>query len=181
MVKVPQANPSPDDIGEVLYSTTPLALDEYLASELSRQRSYCDTVIAQGHSYYTSQSDDERKQLSNRHITWHNYAVQCGYLEKALPWASERLKDSPLNQAVYCPDCRTKREDPDQYFCRNCNTPFDAFAAFMAGKQVSPDRLAAYDEKSNEWQQILAEMSRRRSRMALLLNEEKITKKAKAD
>lgn len=167
-LKVPRGEWIPDLPGEVMFVTHERALDEYLAAELTQQRAYAELVIAQGHGYATSNAEDERKQLNNRHIIWHNYALEMGYIKNKLAWASERLQDSPLVEAVFCPDCRTRQEDPEQYFCRNCNSPFDAFKAFMAGKQVSPDRLAAYDEDSKEWKEIMAEMGRRRARMTLL-------------
>jgi hypothetical protein len=94
-----------------------------------------------------------------------------GYIKKAYPWASSKLDRSPSDHVVFCPDCRTQQEDPEQYFCRNCNSPFDAFRAFMAGKHVTPDRLALYDENSPEWAEILSEMSRRRANISRLSGE----------
>ena len=178
-LSVPRGEWDVDLPGEVVYSLHDMDVEEYLTRELAQQRAYAELVIAQGHTYYSSQSDDERKQLSNRHKTWHDYALGMGYIQQALPWASERLNDGPLVKAVHCPDCRTKQEDPEQHFCRNCNSPFDAFKAFMAGKQVSPDRLAAYDESSKEWKGIMAEMNRRRENLARLTGES-TEKKAKA-
>jgi hypothetical protein len=170
-LKVPRGQWIPDLPGEVEYVNYEMPIDEYLARELEQQRVYAEIVIAQGHGYATSQSEDERKQLSNRHVTWHNYALECGYIKKPYPWASSPLEKGPLVQVVFCPDCRTQQEDPEQYFCRNCNSPFDAHKAFMAGKQVSPDRLAVYEEASQEWKDILGEMTRRKNRL-LLLNEQ---------
>lgn len=167
-VRMPIAEFSPDIPGEILYSAVPRALDEFLAEELNRQRGYAEAVIAQGHNFANSQADDIRNQLSNRHVTWHNYALECGYIEKAYPWASSRLQDSPLVKAVYCPDCRQRQSDPDQYFCANCNSPFDACKAFLAGKVVSADRLAVYDEDSEEFRAIRVEMNRRKARIAML-------------
>lgn len=179
MVKMPKANFSPDSPGEVLYSTELIALDQYLARELSQQRGYAEAVIAQGHNYANSQADDVRNQLSNRHVTWHNYALECGYIDKPYPWASSRLQDSPLVHAVYCPDCHTKQSDPGQYFCANCNAPFDACKAFLDGKVVSPDRLAVYGEASEEFKAIRAEI-RRRKNILTLLEEPEETKSRKA-
>jgi hypothetical protein len=182
MLKMPEAQFSTEDPGEVAYTVSMLPLDQYLARELEAQRNYAELVIAQGHGYATSQADDERKQLSNRHIVWHNYALECGYIKKGYPWASSKLERAPSDQVVFCPDCRTQQEDPAQYFCRNCNSPFDAFKAFMAGKQVSPDRLAIYDETSDEWKQIIDEMKRRRNKIAQLAGEaaEEVTPRKKA-
>jgi len=171
-VRMPKATFSNDGTGEVMYSAEPLLLEEYLRRELAQQQAYAEAIIAEGHRYANSQSDDVRNQLSNIHILWHNFALDCGYIQKPYPWASSKLQDSPLIQAVFCPDCRAKQEDPEQYFCRNCNAPFDAYKAFMAGRQVSPDRLAVYDEKSKEWADIVAEMTQRRNRMVLLGGEE---------
>ena len=180
-IKVPQATFSNDGTGEVLYSVVPVALDEYLERELAQQRSYAGAMIAEGHRYANSQSDDVRNQLSNFHVLWHNYALERGYIDRPLPWASEKLRDHPSIQAIFCPDCRTRQADPEQYFCANCNAPFDACKAFLAGKMVTPDRLAVYDENSEEFRAIRAEMVRRRNRKALLeLPDDEEPKKTKA-
>lgn len=168
IVRVPFGEPSPDLPGEVVYSTTERPLDEYLADELERQRMYAEAVIAEGHTYGTSTDSDERKKLNNLHKVWHNYALECGYIKKAYAWASSKLETGPLQGVVYCPDCRSEQEDPEQFFCRKCNAPFDAHKAFMAGKQVSPDRLAVYAEDSKEFKDILREIKHRRKRLALL-------------
>lgn len=146
----------------------PRKFDEFLGEELDRQRHYAEEVISQAHSYSVSQSDLIRNQLTANHITWHNYAIECGYLSAPLPWAAKKLTDSPLTDAVFCPDCRSRQEDPEQYFCRECNAPFDAYKAFMAGKNVSPDRLAIYAGESQEFKDIIAELERRRRNLELL-------------
>ena len=177
-IKVPRGEWDADLPEEPVWVTHEASLEELLAKELAQQRAYAEVVIAQGHAYATSQADDERKQLSNRHRVWHDYALGMGYITKGLPWASETLNDDPLVKAIYCPDCTTKQENPEQYFCRNCNAPFDAYQAFMAGRQVSPDRLAVYDVKSREWQEISAEMALRREKVRQLMGESE-TKKAR--
>jgi hypothetical protein len=179
-IRAPRGEWVPDLPGEVGYVCHERTIEEYLGAELAQQRAYAELVIAQGHSYYSSQADEERRQLSNRHVVWHDYALRMGYIKTGLPWATEKLSDNPLREAVFCPDCRTRQEDPEQYFCRNCNSPFDAFKAFMAGRQVSPDKLAMYAEDSKEWKEIIAEMDRRRKRIAMLTGEVVETKKPKA-
>jgi hypothetical protein len=183
MVRVPIGEPSPDIPGEVIYRSEDRPLEQYLADELERQRLYAEGVIAEGHNYGTSSDSDERKKLNNLHKVWHNYALDCGYIKKAYSWASSKLETGPLKGVVYCPDCRSEQEDPEQFFCRKCAAPFDAHKAFMSGKQVSPDRLAVYAEDSPEFKEILAEIKLRRRRRELLgLDEPAETKgKKKAD
>ena len=163
---VPKMDITLDGLGDVVYTVEPVDLKKALEGCLVQQRKYAEGRIAEGHRYATSQSDIERNQLNNDHIVWHNWALALGYIEKAYSWASERLRDSPTIQAVYCPDCRTRQGDPEQYFCTNCNAPFDALKAFLAGKTVSPDRLSVYE--GEQWDAIVAETTRRRAKIALL-------------
>ena len=76
------------------------------------------------------------------------------------------MGDKPSVQAIYCPDCHEKQSHVDQWFCPNCNSPFDALKAFLAGKPVSADRLAVYE--GEEWDQIAKEHARRQAKIAIL-------------
>lgn len=163
---VPKQDVTLDGMGDVVWTVEPAQLNEAMMELLEMQRSFCDKMIAEGHGYATSKSDIENKMLHRGHRTWHNWALDMGYLESPYTWASERLRDSPLAHATYCPDCRTKQSEPEQYFCPACNAPFDGFKAFMAGKSVSPDRLAMYE--GEQWDAILVEMERRNAKIAKL-------------
>lgn len=166
MVWVPKQDITLDGLGDVVYTVEAMPLSECMAQALTQQRRFAELRIAEGHRYATSQSSIENNQLSDDHIRWHNWALEHGYIEKAYSWASEKLRDSPTTQAVYCPDCRNRQTDPEQFFCTNCNAPFDALKAFLAGKTVSPDRLSVYE--GDEWQAIMTEMKRRKAKIALL-------------
>jgi hypothetical protein len=165
---VPKASTTLDGTGEVVYTLEKEKFSDVLEAALTMQREYAEQIIAQGHSYATSQADLIRNQLTKYHILWHNWAMDRGYKTEAEPWASERLEDSPSIEAVFCPDCHQRQENPNQYFCKNCNAPFDACKAYLAGKTVSPDRLAVYDADSKEFQLIVAETKRRRANIAML-------------
>ena len=179
---VPKSETTLDGSGRVVYTVERESFVGCLEDALGKQREYAESVVAEGHSYATSNADLIKNQLTRYHILWHNWAMDHGYKTEAEPWASERLKDSPKIEAVFCPDCRERQKSPEQYFCTNCNAPFDACKAFLAGKAVSPDRLASYDADSPEFKLILAEMRRRKANIAMLeLPEEvKETKKPKA-
>lgn len=163
---VPKKEITLDGFGDVVYTVEAMNLMECVERSLTIQRDYAERQIAEGHRCATAPSDEIRNQLSNYHRVWHNYALGLGYIEESLPWAVNRLKDTPVTQAVYCPDCRERQKDPEQYFCGNCNAPFDALKAFLAGKSVSPDRLAVYEGK--EWKSIVVETQRRRAKIAML-------------
>ncbi len=163
---VPKQEVTLDGLGDVVYTVEPMALSDCLAKALTTQRRYGETRISEGHRFATSQSSVERNQLNNDHIVWHNWALNLGYIEKAYSWASEQLRDSPTVQAVYCPDCRTRQDDPEQFFCTACNAPFDPLKAFLAGKTVSADKLAMYE--GEEWDAIVAETQRRKAKIAIL-------------
>lgn len=165
-VWVPKKDITLEGFGDVVYVSEKMKLSPIVERSVTTQRNYADFQVAEGHNYSTSQSEIIRNQLSNYHRTWHNFALGMGYIEKALPWASERLKDTPMNQAVFCPDCRNRQTDPDQYFCTNCNSPFDALKAFLAGKTVSPDRLTVYE--GEQWEAVVNETKRRKAKIALL-------------
>lgn len=167
-IYIPKKEITLEGYGDVVYVVEEVRLVDFLDRMLLMQANYASAQINEGHGYANSNADEQRNQLSNYHRIWHNFALEHAYIEQALPWATERLKDSPKIQAVYCPDCRTKQADPTQYFCRECNAPFDAFKAFMDGKQVSPDRLAVYDEESEEWKAIVKETLRRKAKIAML-------------
>ena len=174
---VPKKDFVEGSIAEVVYTVERQSLTAYLERMLVMQRNFADMKINEGHGYATAQSDILRNQLSNDHRIWHNYALAMGYIEKALPWAVERLFDKPTNEAIYCPDCHERQSDPEQYFCSNCNAPFDTLKAFLAGKIVSPDRLAMYE--GEDFEKIIAETNRRRAKIALLETPPKV-KGAKA-
>lgn len=174
---VPKKEITLDGFGDVVYTVEAMSLVECVERSVTTQRNYADRQINEGHGYATAQSDIIRNQLSDYHRVWHNFALGLGYRDEALPWAVNGLKDTPVTQAVFCPDCRNRQKDPEQYFCTNCNAPFDALKAFLAGKSVSPDRLAVYE--GEEWDAIVAETQKRRAKIALL--EEPKAKKGKSN
>ena len=155
-----------DGFGDVVYTVEEVSAEDELEAAVSMQRDYANFKVTEGHSYATAQSDIIRNQLNEDHRIWHNFALQLGYIEKALPWAVERLGDKPSVQAIYCPDCHEKQSHVDQWFCPNCNSPFDALKAFLAGKPVSADRLAVYE--GDEWDLIAKEHARRQAKIAIL-------------
>lgn len=169
-LKVPRGEWVEDSPGDIAYVNYPIGIEEYLARELDQQRQYAELVIAQGHAYATSQSDMERNQLSNRHRIWHNYAFEMGYITTRLSWANEKLTDSPLSKAVFCPDCHEKQGDPEQHFCRNCNAPFDALKSFLAGKVVPFAYLEVYE--GEELELIIAEVQRRKAKRKMFGEDE---------
>lgn len=173
---IPKKDITLEGYGDVVYVVEPEKLMDCVERTVTMQRNYADRKIAEGHSYATSQSDIIRNQLSDDHRTWHNFALSMGYIEEPLNWAVNRLKDTPMTQAIFCPDCKTRQSSPDQHFCTNCNAPFDALKSFLAGKAVSPDRLAVYE--GEEWDAIVTETQRRKAKIALLEAPEK--KKTKA-
>lgn len=173
---VPKKEITLDGFGDVVYVVEQKRFEDCVLAAVTMQKNYADQQISEGHGYATSQSDIIRNQLSNYHRVWHNYALTLDYIEKALPWAVERLRDSPTTQVVLCPDCRTRQADPEQYFCTNCNAPFDPLKAFLAGKTVSPDRLSVYE--GEEWDAVVTETQRRKAKIAILDMPEK--KKTKA-
>ena len=155
-----------DGFGDVVYTVEEVDFENELEAAVSAQRVYAEFRVNEGHNFANAQAQAERNQLNGDHRIWHNYALEMGYIEKALPWALERLTDKPNIQAVFCPDCHERQESTEQYFCKNCNSPFDALKAFLAGKVVSPDRLAVYE--GDEWDQIAKEHARRQAKIAIL-------------
>lgn len=164
----PRAHIMLDGSGRVNYASEWQPFQACVADCFERQRNYANAQIAEGHSFASSSSDIIRNQLSNYHIMWHNWSLDMKYKEEAEKWASERLTDGPGIKAVRCPDCKERQDSPDQFFCSNCNAPFDACKAFLAGKPVSADRLESYPADSEEFRLILAEATRRASNRALL-------------
>ena len=167
MIWVPKKEITLDGFGDVVYVVEQARFMDCVEQAVVMQRNYADAQVNEGHNYATAQSDVIRNQLSNYHRVWHNYALELGYIDAALPWAVERLGgDKPNVQAVCCPDCHEKQTHTEQWFCSNCNSPFDALKAFLAGKQVSPDRLATYE--GEEWDAIVTEQHRREAKIAML-------------
>lgn len=163
---VPKKETTLEGYGDVVYITEPVKLVDFMEASVVMQRNYADFTIAEGHSFSNSKSEIIQNQLSNYHRTWHNFALAMGYIEEPLPWAVERMKDTPSSQAIYCPDCRNRQKDPEQYFCENCNAPFNALKAFLAGKTVSEDRLFSYE--GEELEAVLGEIKRRTAKIAML-------------
>lgn len=180
-VWVPQASAFINDEAKVVYTAEEANWAELIERSLTKQRVYANAVIAEGHSFAASNNPDIRNQFTpSHHVLWHDWAVDIGYKQDREKWATEPLKYKPSDKAVFCPDCHTPQENPEQYFCANCNAPFDACKAFLAGKSVSDDRLAAYDSGSEEFQLILAEKRRRRANIALLELPEEPSEKKRA-
>jgi hypothetical protein len=163
---VPKKEITLDGFGDVVYTVEQMKLVDCVESAVVKQQNYANTKINEGHGFSVSQSELIRNQLSMDHRIWHNYALHMGYIEKALPWAVERMHITPTTPQVVCPDCGTRQTSPEQYFCANCNSPFDALKAFLAGKTVSPDRLAMYE--GEEWDAVVAEAQRRKAKIAVL-------------
>jgi hypothetical protein len=166
---VPQGTPFVNEDIRAEYTAEEMVWTDYLERSLTLQRAYANAVIAEGHSLSASTNPEMRNQFRpSHHVLWHDWAVEVGYKESREKWATEPLKFHPSDEAVFCPDCHTRQDDPNQFFCANCNTPFDAKAAFLAGKHVSADRLSVYDLDSDDGKLILAEVKRRRANIALL-------------
>lgn len=181
-VWVPQASAYINEEQKVVYTAEEAVWADLLERSLTKQRAYANGVIAEGHSFAASNNPEIRNQFRpSHHVVWHDWAIDVGYKKDREKWATEPLTYKPSDEAVFCPDCHTRRESEQQSFCANCNAPFDACAAFLAGKTVSPDRLAVYDLDSPDGKLILAEVKRRRANIALLeLPEEtKATKRGK--
>jgi len=165
-IRVPVVDELLSDRDKVAYVIEERFLDECLEDALTRQRRYASAIIEEGHRFATSSSEELRNQKSSYHVLWHNYALKMGYKEKAEPWASEVLQDSPGTQAIFCPGCRNKQMDPQQHFCERCNAPFDAFKSFMAGQPVPLQYLESYE--GEKWDAIRTEAQRRAAKRALL-------------
>jgi hypothetical protein len=180
MIWKPKKDITLDGFGDVVYTVEEVDAEDELEAAVTMQRNYCEGRISEGHGFATAQAQAERNQLNNDHRVWHNYALEMGYIEKALFWATERLIDKPSVQAIFCPDCHERQTHADQWFCPNCNSPFDPLKAFLAGKVVSPDRLAVYE--GEEWDMIAKEHARRQAKIAILeTGPAKETKKPKAE
>jgi hypothetical protein len=165
-VLVPMIDMEAGTASHPVYKVERRGLVDLLGSALLQQRRYAESVIAEGHRFYNSPAPEEQKQRSEYHTLWHNWAMDMGYKLEAEEWATERLSDSPHTKAVACPSCSTRQTKPDQYFCPNCNAPFDAFAAYMAGMPVPEVWLSRYE--GEQWEKIVAESNRRKSKVALL-------------
>lgn len=163
---VPKKDITLEGYGDVVYVTEPKNFESFLEYLLTMQRNYIDGTIAQAQEFYNANADELRNQLSSYHRLWHNFALHMGYIKTPYPWATERLDDHPATEAVSCPDCHTRQKSPDQHFCPECNAPFDALKAFLAGKVVSIDRLSVYE--GEELQLIRNEMLRRKKNIAFL-------------
>lgn len=168
-ILVPRIDPLMSTRDMAAYASDEVLFLDALKDTLTRQKTYAEMVIAEGHGFATSQADDIRKQLTKYHVLWHNFAMDMKYKTEPESWASDRLHDDPNVAAVHCPDCHTRQSSPEQFFCANCNAPFDALKAFLAGKVVSMDRLEVYE--GEDWKKIVTEQSRRRAKRALLEGE----------
>ncbi len=176
-IRVPLIDPELSEPGRVAYKVEERLLSDCVRDALTVQRGYADAKIAEGHRFATSQSDEIRNQRSGIHTLWHNWALAMGYKEKAEPWASEILQDSPDIVAVFCQRCRTKQTDPKQHFCSECNAPFDAYKTFVEAHMTVPmEFLEMYEGK--QWDAIVKE-SRSRAAKRALLEESDEPKRAK--
>lgn len=162
---VPRKELTLDGMGDAVFTVEMKQLSEVMEESVNMQALYSDKQISEGHSYSTSQADAIRNMLSNYHRTWHNFSLAMGYIDKALPWAVERMNNSPKTQAVLCPNCQQRQATPEQWFCPNCNSAFDPLAAYLAGKNVPPADLTNYE--GEEWDAIVAESKRRSAKMAI--------------
>jgi hypothetical protein len=176
MIRVPRIDQELSTQDTVEYTCDERAfIEDVLASSLRRQKAYAESVIVEGHGFANSQADDIRNQLApNHHILWHNWAIQMNYKTVPEKWASDQLSDTPDTKAVNCPGCGTRQPTGNPPFCPKCNAPFNAFQSFMAGLPVPDAWLEMYE--GEQWEQIVAEKSRRRAKRAQLDGEPKAEK-----
>jgi len=177
---VPIPDPELSTHERVSFKLEMRSLDACLDRALATQRAYAEWQISEGHRFANAQSDDLRSQLSSYHILWHNWAIEMGYKREPEKWAAAQLQDSPDVDAIFCPGCHTRQTNTEQAFCPNCNRPFDAYKAFMAGHPVPMQYLEMYE--GAEWDGIVVEMKRRKEKRAMLEGVEEPKKKVrKAD
>jgi hypothetical protein len=153
-----------------------------LVDELGRifetQRNYCDVIIQQADALWNEQDIVSRKMVTNTHRDWDRFAVKMGWKEKLQEWTTAKLAvTGEMKTLLPCPQCGTQQPSPDAYFCRNCNAPYDAFDAFMAGKVVPMAFLEVLPEEKLE--EVLAVMEERRARREKLEGRGTKTKKEK--
>lgn len=165
-VRVPMVDAEASTPSIVVYKSEERSFAQCLADALTKQRQFAEWMISEGHRFGNSQVEAIHNQLTGEHVRWHNYAIDMKYKTEPEKWAVDRLQDGPEVVHVYCGDCRTKQTDSRQYFCSNCNAPFDPLKAFLDGKSVSPDRLAVYE--GEDWEKIVAEQQKRNAKKALL-------------
>lgn len=176
-ILIPEKDMEAGTAAHPVYKVVEKSLFDILGVALLQQRRYAEGIIAEGHRFYNSPAPEEQKQRSEYHTLWHNWAMDRGYKTEPEEWATERLSDSPNVQAVSCPSCSTRQIKPDQHFCPNCNAPFDAFAAYMAGMPVPEVWLSRYD--GEKWDKIIAESARRKAKVSVLTGDDSDRKKGK--
>jgi hypothetical protein len=176
-ILVPVQDEELSEPGRMAYKTEKRSLDECLEQALLVQRGYAEFQISEGHRIANS-PEELRGHNMTSNILWHNWAIEMGYKREPEKWAAAQLQDAPNVDAVFCAGCRQRQMSTEQVFCPNCNRPFDAYKAFMAGHPVPAQYLETYE--GAEWEAIVGEARRRTAKRELLEGTEAPKKGKKA-
>lgn len=131
-----------DDSDTFSYSLRETTLEEELDRVLGTQRDYCDVILQQAHSFFTSGDDTQKKMVTDTHRDWDRYAVKMAWKPGLSEFTTAKMvvTDKILDLRT-CAYCGTQQPNPDVHFCKQCNAPYDAFAAYMKGLHVPQQYL----------------------------------------
>lgn len=110
------------------YITEPADFEDTVAAALEMQRRYYNNQMQQAQNYW-DQGDEERKNITTVHRTWHQYGMDMGWTQIAAPWVTQANEGT-----VLCEGCGEPRKRVDAYFCFKCARPYDPFSAYIAGE-----------------------------------------------
>jgi hypothetical protein len=152
-IKVPKWKMLPNNTD--MYFTVEEDFTEVLRRALDKQRAYCDLQLQNAQTYYDD--PDQRKNVTNVHRTWAQYALDMGWKEKKPDW----LMTTRDNEAT-CTACGTFKKKADAHFCV-CGVPYDPFRSYMDGfldianvhlNRITPEQWKAVRKEEEKRKQL---------------------------
>ncbi|MGA7885230.1 MAG: hypothetical protein WCA44_05760 [Acidobacteriaceae bacterium] len=125
-VRVPQFVRLPNKTRE--YITEAADFDDLVAECLTVQKRYSNGQTQQAQNYW-DQGDEERKNITTVHRTWHQFEMDMGYRQTPAPWITLSTEN-----AKTCAGCGEPQKRVDAYFCHKCARPYEPFEAYKAGE-----------------------------------------------
>lgn len=159
-----------EDATEFTYTLREADLEEELERIFETQLEYCNTIIQNAHTLWSTNEPAQQAMITNTDRDWARFAHDMRYGLTDLPaWVTTKLRigSKGVGELRKCPYCQKQAQDPGALFCHGCNAPYDAYAAFMAGRVVPMGYLELLpDEQFEEVAKILEQRALRRSRLA---------------
>ena len=138
------------------YFTEPADFEEEMSKTLKMQRIYSNIQTQQAQAYW-DQGDEERKNITQVHRTWHQHEINMGWRQEPAPWITLTTQHTET-----CVGCSEPKKRVDAYFCHKCQRVYDPLAAYMA-REIPVTHMAMERIADSDWPKVHKEEARRKA------------------